>query len=86
MIEETIRKLKDMRLYAMSEQLRQLIDSSRFAQMDTDALLSFIVDAEYDKRRKNRIERLLRQAKLKIPSACVPDIRFSSKRNLHKNL
>jgi DNA replication protein DnaC len=85
MIEETIRKLQEMRLYTMVEQLRQLIDSSRFSQMDTDALLSFIVDAEFDKRRKNRIERLLRQASLKIPSACVPDIRFSAKRNLHKN-
>ena len=62
MIEETIRKLQQMRLYSMSEQIRQLIESSRFEHMSGSALLSFVVDAEFNKRNQNRIERLLRQA------------------------
>jgi DNA replication protein DnaC len=47
--------------------------------------LSFIINAEYDKRNKNRIDRLLRQASLKIPSACITDIQFSTRRNLVKD-
>ena len=85
MIEETIRKLQQMRLYAMTEQIRQLIDTSRFESLSSTALLSFLVDAEFNKRNQSRIERLLRQASLKIPTACIADIKFSSKRNLIKD-
>jgi DNA replication protein DnaC len=84
MIEETIRKLQQLRLYAMIEQIRHLIDTSRLGSLTGDDLLSFIVDAEFDRKNQNRIERLLRQAGLKIPAACVADIQFSAKRNLRK--
>jgi DNA replication protein DnaC len=68
----------------MIEQLRQLIDTSRLDTLAADDLLSFIVDAEYDRRNKNRIERLLQQAGLKLPAACIADLQFSAKRNLRK--
>lgn len=84
MIEETIRKLQHLRLFAMIEQLRQLIDTSRLNTLAADDLLAFLVDAEYDQRNKNRIERLLRQAGLKLPNACIADMQFSAKRNLRK--
>lgn len=84
MIEETIRKLQHLRLFAMVEQIRQLINTSRLGSIAADDLLSFIVDAEYDRRNKNRIERLLRQAGLKLPNACIADLQFSAKRNLRK--
>ena len=85
MIEETLRKLQQLRLYAMSEQIRQLLDSSRIQTLSPTDLLSFVVDAEYDKRNKSRIERLLRKASLKIPTACVSDLQFSTRRNLVKD-
>jgi DNA replication protein DnaC len=84
MIEETLRKLNHLRLYAMVEQIRHLTDTNRLSNLSPDDLLSFVVDAEYDRRNKNRIDRLLRHASLKIPSACVSDISFSAKRNLRK--
>jgi len=84
MIEDTLRKLQEMRLYSMSEQIRQLIATSRYSNLGADELLSFVVNAEYDKRNKNRIDRLLKQASLKIPSACIADIEFSKRRNLVK--
>lgn len=85
MIEETLRKLQHLRLYAMTDKIRHLIDTAKFATLSADDILSFIVDAEYDKKCQNRIERLLRQALLKIPSACITDIQFSPKRNLYKD-
>jgi DNA replication protein DnaC len=84
MIEETIRKLQHLRLFAMIEQIRLLIDTSRLGTLAADDLLSFIVDAEYDRRNKSRIERLLRGAGLKLPNACIADIQFAAKRNLRK--
>ena len=84
MIEETIRKLQHLRLFAMIEQIRQLIDTARLGTLAADDLLAFIVDAEYDRRNNNRIERLLQQAGLKLPTACIADLQFSAKRNLRK--
>lgn len=85
MIEETLRKLQHLRLYAMIDKIRNLIDAAKFATLNPDDLLAFIVDAEYDTKNQNRIERLLRQASLKIPNACVSDIKFSAKRNIFKD-
>lgn len=84
MIEETLRKLQQLRMYAMIDQIRQLIASSRYATMSADDLLAFIVDAEHDKRNQSRLERLLRQASLKLPQACVADLQFGKRRNLYK--
>jgi DNA replication protein DnaC len=84
MIEETIRKLQHLRLFAMIEQIRQLVDTSRLGTLSADDLLAFIVDAEYDRRNNNRIARLLQQAGLKLPTACIADLQFSAKRNLRK--
>lgn len=85
MIEETLRKMQQLRLYAMSEQVRQLIDTSQIQKLTPTDFLSFVVDAEYNKRNQTRIERLLRQASLKIPSASVADLQFSTRRNLVKD-
>lgn len=84
MIEETIRKLQHLKMFAMIDQIRQLTASSKITNMSNDDLLAFIVDAEYDRRNQNRIERLLRQASLKIPTACIADLQFGTRRNLHK--
>lgn len=85
MIEETLRKLQQLRLYSMTEQIRQLMDTSRIQTLTPMDLLSLVVDAEYNRRNQNRIERLLKQASLKIPSACIADLQFSTKRNLLKD-
>ena len=84
MIEETIRKLQKLRLYAMSGKIRELIDASRFATLSNDDLLAFLVDAEFDKRNNGRIQRLLHQASLKIPSATIADLKFDARRNFYK--
>lgn len=85
MIEETLRKMQQLRLYAMSEQVRQLIDTSQMQKLTPADFLAFAVDAEYNKRNQSRIERLLRQASLKIPSASIADLQFSTGRNLLKD-
>jgi len=84
MIEDTVRKLQEMRLYAMSEKIRHLRETGRYSTLAPDELLAYIVDSEFDKRNQSRIDRLLKQASLKISSACIEDIEFSARRNLLK--
>lgn len=84
MIETTLYRLNEMRLYTMVDKIRHLREAGRYASLGQDELLAFVVDAEYDTRHKKKIDRLLNLASLKMPSACIEDINFSSKRNLLK--
>jgi DNA replication protein DnaC len=74
-----------MKLYAMSEVLSQLIQDASRSDLTVTEAVSFMVDAEYNKRKNNRIKRLLGQAKLKMTSACFEDINYSAKRTLKKD-
>jgi len=85
MIEQTMNRLHNMKLYAMGEVLSQLIQDTSRSDLTVTEAVSFMVDAEYNKRKNNRIKRLLRLAKLKMPSACFEDINYSAKRNLKKD-
>jgi DNA replication protein DnaC len=82
MIEETMRKLNEMKLFAMVDKLRELTHNN---QLDSTEQLAFMVDAEYDRRQNNRIKRLLGNAKIKLNMACVEDIDYSPSRNLKKD-
>ena len=85
MIEETLRKLNEMKLFAMADKLREFTQNNQSGQLDSTEQLAFMVDAEYDRRKNNRIKRLLRNAKIKLTMACVEDIDYSPKRNLKKD-
>ena len=85
MMEQTLHKLTDMRLYTMADKMRELSDRAQLTTLSPSDAIGMMVDAEYDKRSQNRITRLLRQARLKIPDASVQDIIYSTKRNLHKD-
>ena len=82
MIEQTIRKLNEMKLFAMADKLRELPHNN---QLDSTEQLAFMVDAEYDRRRNSRVKRLLGNAKIKLTMACVEDIDYSPARNLKKD-
>jgi DNA replication protein DnaC len=85
MIQATIEKLVDMKLFAMAQKAQQLTDSPNTSNLGPTEILSFCVDAEYDKRRAARLTRLLKDARIKHASACVEEINFKHKRNLSKD-
>jgi len=86
MIEATISKLNEMRLFAMTDKIRELSSGSRLSSMGPMDFLAFLVDAEYDKRRNSKTSRMLRTAHIKQTMACIENIDFSAKRNLKKEL
>jgi len=84
MSEETIRKLNELGLHGMTQKLRELSASPQYSQYSHDDLLAVLVDHEFDRRKNNKIKRLLHDAKIKLPMACVEEINYSAGRNLRK--
>ncbi len=81
-MEETLRKLTEMRLYEMAARLSEMERNNQIQSLTPQELLCFLVDAEFDKRKQNRITRLKRGAAIKITSASIQEIEYSERRNL----
>jgi DNA replication protein DnaC len=85
MIQATIDKLVDMKLFAMAGKTQEMSGSVAASNLGPLEFLSFCVDAEYDKRRSSRLTRLLKDARIKHASASVEEIDFKQHRNLTKD-
>jgi len=86
MIESTISKLHEMSLHAMAEKTRELSAGPTFSSMTPSDFLAFLVNAEFDKRKNGKINRLFKTANIKQLMACIEDIDFSARRNLKKEV
>lgn len=52
--------------------------------MDFDDRFNLLVDYEYDRRKSNRLERLIKQATFSEPTAAIEDIEYHPDRHLDK--
>ncbi|WP_404470459.1 IS21-like element helper ATPase IstB [Sutcliffiella horikoshii] len=86
MNEETLRKLSEMKMGGMADIYQQQSQNRDYQTMDFDDRFQLLVDHEYDRRRSNKLERLIRLATLNEPSAAVEDIEYHSDRKLNKQL
>lgn len=84
--EPTIEKLKTLHLYAMANAWVAQKNDPAVSEIDFDARFAMIVDAETLARDNKRIARLLRDAKLRIPGACLEDVDCSPKREIERAL
>lgn len=84
--EPTLEKLKQLHLYAMADAWTMQRSEPRTLELDFDARLALLVEAETLARDNKRIGRLLREAKLRIPSACIEEIDLGPKRELDRVL
>lgn len=83
-MEETLRKLNEMRLYGMAKAFQERIIRPDHRDMSLEEFLGLLVDDEYLHRRNTRQRRLLQIAKLKFPSACLEEIDYRTPRGLVK--
>ncbi len=86
MNEETLRKLTEMRMGAMAELYQQQYQNREYNDMDFDERFNLLVDYEYDRRKTNKLERLIKQATFNDPTAAIEDIEYHPDRRLDKNL
>ncbi len=84
--EATVQKLAEMRLTVMAEAFRAQERDPAFAGLSFEERLGLIVDAEWSRRKSNRLCKLIRDAGFNYPGACVEDIEYHSDRKLDKAL
>lgn len=83
--QQTIEKLKSMRLSAMAEHFKKQTESTAMASLSFEERFGMLVDLEYLQRQNNKIKRLLHRAKLRLPQACLEDIDYHSTRMIEKS-
>jgi hypothetical protein len=86
MNQETLRKLTEMKLGAMAESYQLQSQNKKFNSMDFDDRFNLLVDYEYDHRKSNKLERLIKLATFKEPTAAIEDIGYHPDRILGKKL
>lgn len=84
--QETVRKLSEMGLSAMAELYQEMNQNQAYREMDFDELFSLLTDTEYDRRKSNKLARLIKQATFNEPSAAIEDIKYHPDRHLDKKL
>lgn len=82
--EPTREKLIALRLGVMAEAWAQQQRDPRIAELTFDERLGLLVDAEHDARHNRRLARLLKDAELRIPSACLEDVDATAARGIDK--
>ena len=83
--QSTIDTLRDMRLGAMATEFEaQLKDKDRYGSFSFEERLGLLVDAEWNRRQRNKIARYSKNAHLAMPQASVESIEYYPDRNLNK--
>ncbi len=82
---QTIEKLKQMRLGAMAQLHLQHIKDNRIENITADEYLALLIDHQWEDRQNRKIERLLKQAGFK-QEANLSDVNYTQQRNLDKNM
>jgi len=82
--EPTMERLKGLKLDAMATTWTEQRKMADISKVDFDERFGLLVDAEWIDRENKRMARLLREAKLKYPQACIEDIDYPAKRELDK--
>ena len=82
---QTVEKLKQMRLGAMADLHLQQLKDNRISSSTADEYLALLTDHQWEDRQNKKIQRLLKQAEFK-QQASLADINYLQNRNLDKNM
>ena len=80
----TLNKLHDMRLSAMAEAYRQQLSDPAIGALEFEERFGLLVDAEWSRRKSNRLNKLIRKADLQHSSAAIENIEYHADRKLDK--
>ncbi|PIV20549.1 MAG: AAA family ATPase [Deltaproteobacteria bacterium CG03_land_8_20_14_0_80_45_14] len=81
--EQTVTKMQEMKLLGMARVFEELMGKPEHSDLTHDEFVGLLVDAEATSRENRKMQRLLREAKLK-QQACLEDIDYRQPRGLHK--
>lgn len=84
MNEQTLEKMKKMRMHGMYRSFSIVLESTDRNQLTADELLSQLIESEWDDRNQRAVDRSLRNAKFRY-KASVEMVDFSIERGLDQN-
>ncbi|MGA9588726.1 MAG: IS21-like element helper ATPase IstB [Salegentibacter sp.] len=82
---QTIEKLKQMRLGAMAQLHLQHVKNNQLNDITADEYLALLTDHEWEDRQNRKIDRLFKQANFR-QKASLAEVNYASNRNLDKNM
>jgi DNA replication protein DnaC len=83
--EQTITKMRAMKLMSMADDYNTQILDKNYEQMSFEERFGIIIDNEWTRRENNRLSRLIKNANYSIKSACLEDLDYST-RNIDQKL
>ena len=83
--DQTVEKLKNMRLVAMAELHSEQLKNNRCAKMTPDEYLALLTDHQWEDRQNRKIQRLVKTAAFK-QKATMADVNYAQNRNLDRNM
>jgi DNA replication protein DnaC len=85
MINSTIERLRTMKMNALASELeRQIEDSDSYKQLGFEDRLTLLVDAEWNRRQNNKLDRYIRNARFSDANATIEGIEYIEDRHLDK--
>jgi DNA replication protein DnaC len=84
MNEQTLDKMKTMKLYGMVRAFRTSLESGKTENCTADELLSVLIDSEWDERYNRKLTRTVKNARFRY-KASVEQINFDDNRLQNKN-
>ena len=84
MIQQTRQWLGELHLSAMEQAYKSQAELPAFDALGFDERFALLVQAELERRRENKLTRLLKAANLRDKSACLEELDFHGGRNLEK--
>jgi DNA replication protein DnaC len=84
--QHTLQLLTQLKLDGMARAFEEQSGQTSLASLSFEERFGLLVDREFTHRDTKRVDRLLKQAKLKVAGACVEDIDYRAGRSLDKRL
>lgn len=84
-IEETIEKMKQLKLPHMAEAFRELLDKAAGSVLSVEESVGLMIDREWTARENSRISRRIKDAKLGM-QACIEDVWCEPARGVDKTV
>jgi DNA replication protein DnaC len=84
--EMTISILHRLKLFGMTRGLEERLHNPQHAELSHEEFVGLLVEDEKIHRDNKRLKRLLKNAKLKYPSAAMEDINYRQERGLNKQV
>lgn len=83
--EEHFDMLTKFRVRAMGDKLREMVEDDSYDRYSFEERMEMLIEAEASARRDRKVAKLVREARFKLPSACVEDIVYLKERKLGRD-